>query len=142
MSQRTKATARRYFDEIINKRNLDVIAEVFAADYLEHDPANAEDTRGREGVRREVSNTLAAFSDLEETVEDLLGEGDRVMVRWTMRGLHDGEFMGVAPTYRRIDIPGMVVFRFAGDRIQEAWWNWDTLGLLRQLDVRPAAQRG
>lgn len=140
MNDRNGAQARRYFDEVINRRRLEVIDELFAPRYREHDPANAVDTRGPDGVRAEVAATLRALPDLEETVDDLVVDGDRVAVRWTMRGSHDGMLMDIAPTNRPIEVGGMVIFRFEDGRIAEAWWNWNVHGLLRQ--VRAAAEAG
>jgi predicted ester cyclase len=78
----------------------------------------------------------SAFPDFTHTVDDIFGVGDRVVLRATDRGIHSGEFMGIAPTGKRIEIGVLAIFRFQGDGlIDEVWEEADLLGLLRQLGV-------
>lgn len=139
MSEQNKASARRLFEEILSKGDDNAIGEVVAADYREHDPANEVDTRGADGMRREFEGYRSAF-DFQFTVEDQLAEGDQVATRWSFRGTHTGEFLGIAPTGNQVALTGITVFRFGDGMIQEAWWNWDTLGMLRQIGAIPADQ--
>jgi len=139
MSEQNKAIARRFFEEIASQGKLDAIGEVIAADYRDHDPANEEDTRGVDGFRREVEMYRSGF-DFAFTVEDQLAEGDEVATRWSWRGTHKGEAMGVAATGNEVTMTGTTIFRFADGKIQEGWWNWDTLGVLRQIGAIPAEQ--
>jgi steroid delta-isomerase-like uncharacterized protein len=139
MSEPNKATSRRYLEGILSDGDFDAIPEVIAADYREHDPANEVDTEGADGVRAEFTMFRSAF-DFRLTVEDQLAEDDRVANRWTFRGPHIGEFAGVAGTGKQVEMTGVVIFRFADGMIQEASWNWDTLGLLRQIGAIPAEQ--
>jgi steroid delta-isomerase-like uncharacterized protein len=138
MSEQDRATARRYFEEIMSQGDLDAIEQVFAADYHDHDPANEDDTRGHDGVRQEVSMYRSAFPDLGFTVEDQLAEGDEVASRWIARGTHDGELMGIPPTGNQVTVHGITIHRFADGKIQEGWWNWDVLGVMRQVGAIPA----
>jgi steroid delta-isomerase-like uncharacterized protein len=140
MSEQNKATARRFFEEVISQGAVDAIDEVFAADYQDHDPANEEDTRGADGMRQEVSMYRSAFPDLQFTIEDQLAEGDEVATRWSSRGTHQGELMGIPPTGNQVMTQGITIFRFAEGKIQEGWWNWDALGLMRQVGAIPAEQ--
>jgi steroid delta-isomerase-like uncharacterized protein len=133
MSEQNKATARRMFEEILSQGNLDAVEEVFAADYHDHDHANEVDTRGQDGVAQEIAGYRSAFPDLQVTVEDQLAEGDRVATRWTTRGTHQGELSGIEPTGNRIEITGTTIHRFTDGKIQEAWWNWNALGMMQQL---------
>lgn len=134
MSDANKATARRLLEEILSNGDLDAIGEVVAADYREHDPANEVDTAGPDGMRDEFAMFRSAFG-FRFTVEDQIAEGDRVANRWSFRGCHEGEFEGIAPTGRPVEMDGQVIFRFADGMIEEAWWNWDTLGLLSQIEA-------
>jgi steroid delta-isomerase-like uncharacterized protein len=131
--QLNKASAARFF-EIASRGNLEALDEVFAADYHDHDPANERDTVGADGLREEVSSYRAAF-DFEFTIEDQLAEGDQVATRWSWRGTHHGDFMGVRATGKQVSMTGQTIFRFRDGTIKEGWWSWDTLGLLRQLGV-------
>ena len=138
MSEQNKATARRLFEEILSKGLGDAIAEVVAADYHEHDPANEVDTRGADGMRREFEAYRSAFDPFQFTVEDQLADGDEVATRWSFRGTHAGEFAGIPPTGNEVTLTGITIFRFAGGMIHEGWWNWDTLGLMQQVGAIPA----
>jgi steroid delta-isomerase-like uncharacterized protein len=140
MSEQNKVTVRRYLEEIFAQGNLDVIPEVFAPDYVEHDPASDEEIRGHEGVRRDLSVYQTAFSDIEITVEDQIADGDSVATRATLCGTHVEELFGIPPTGSRVTVTGILIQRVADRRLAEGWWNWDTLGLLRQLGAIPAEQ--
>lgn len=140
MSEQSKALVRRYLEEVFAKGNFDVIPEIFAADYVERDPANEGDIRGHDGVRRDLEPYDTAFSDIQVTVEDQLAERDRVATRVTVRATHVEGFRGIPPTGGRIEVTGNVVHRVADGRLAEGWWNWDTLGLMQQLGAIPAEQ--
>jgi steroid delta-isomerase-like uncharacterized protein len=140
MSEQNKATVRRYLEEVFAQGNLDVIPELFAPDYVEHDPASDAEIRGHAGVRRDLSIYQSAFSDIEVTVEDQIAEGGEVATRVTVRGTHVEELFGAPPTGNRVAVSGTVIQRVSDGKLAEGWWNWDTLGLLRQLGAIPAAQ--
>lgn len=140
MSEQNKATVRRSLDEVFARGDFDVIPELFAADYVEHDPATAAQIRGHEGIRQDLSIYQTAFSDVDITVEDQIAEGDQVATRLTVRATHVEEYFGVAPTGNRIEVSGTVIQRLSDGKLAEGWWNWDTLGLLRQIDAIPAEQ--
>jgi predicted ester cyclase len=81
---------------------------------------------------------LAAFPDTKFTIEDLIAEGDKVVVRWSVQGTHTGPLGDIAPTGRRVSITGTTTCRIAGGMIVEAHDNWDALGMRQQLGVLPA----
>ncbi len=66
-------------------------------------------------------------------IDDQIAEGDRVVTRWTARGTHKGEWMGIAPTGKPVTVTGILISRFAGGRVVEEWENYDALGMMRQL---------
>ena len=140
MSEENKATVRCLFEEIMTGNELAKVDEVFAADYHEQDPGNVVQTEGREGVKAEIAGYRSAFSDLSATVEDQLAEGDQVATRFTIRGTHDGELDGVPPSGNRVTITGIAIHRVEDGQIQEAYFNWDTLGLAQQTGALPAPQ--
>jgi predicted ester cyclase len=82
-----------------------------------------------------VLASRTAFPDQRVAVDDLLAESDRVAVRFTLRGTHLGELLDLAPTGRRVTVPGVAIYRIAGGRIAEGWVGFDALGLLEQLSV-------
>lgn len=137
MSDANKALVRRAFVEIFNKGNLAVAEELFAASYVAHDPANPSTVRGPDFVKQDATIYRTAFPDLQITIEEQIAEGDRVVTRWTARGTHRGELMGIAPTGKQMAITGISISRIAGGKGVEGWDNWDTLGMMQQLGVIP-----
>jgi steroid delta-isomerase-like uncharacterized protein len=128
-----KELARRFFDEVWNQGDESAIDRYIAEDAAGNDPTFGT---GREAFRTQWRNWRSAFPDLHFAVEDLVAEGDKVVTRWTLTGTHQGEFLGIAPTGRRISVAGMSLDRIAGGQIAEGFDTWDELGLHRQLGAR------
>ncbi len=78
-----------------------------------------------------------AFPDSKFTIEQMVAEGDTVVVRWTVRGTHKGDLMGNAPTGKPISLSGVSVCRLADGKLVEGWGNWDALGMFQQLGIVP-----
>jgi steroid delta-isomerase-like uncharacterized protein len=132
MSEENKALARRWAD-ILNQGNLDLVDEIYAPDYVGHDPAMPEDVRGVDGAREFYSMYTSAFPDAEITIEDQLAEEDTVATRWTGRGTHQGELMGVPPSGNRVEVMGVTVSRIEGGKIVEEWDIYDALGMMQAI---------
>jgi len=137
VSDENKALARRVAEEIFNNGDLEVADELYASDYVLHDPSLPEDLHGPEGIKQYAAMNLGAFPDARVTIEDQVAEGDRVASRWTATGTHTGELMGIPPTGNRVTITGVTINRIVGGRIAEDWYQGDDLGMLRQLGVFP-----
>ncbi len=139
MSEENKALLRRVTDEVFNQGNLDVVDELFAPNYVLHDPGiPGGELRGTEGFKQQwVSMFRTAFPDLQLSVEDQVAEGDEVVTRYTGRGTHRGELMGIAPTNNEVVVSGIIMSRVSGGRIEEEWNNFDALGMMQQLGVVP-----
>jgi steroid delta-isomerase-like uncharacterized protein len=131
MSEQNKTLARRWFEDLFSRGNLDAANEILSAEFVDH--LTHEDERGLEELKHYVSIYRNAFPDIQDTVEDIVAEGDKVVVRWTSSGTHQGEFMGVAPTGRHVTFTGMRLFRIADNKIVESWVNIDERGLQEQL---------
>ncbi|MGP3928077.1 ester cyclase [Streptomyces sp. 8N616] len=132
------ATARRFFEEIAGEGKLDLIGELFAPDYRDHDIGKAEEsTVGSDVLRQDVTRWRGAF-DFRFALDDQVAEGDRVVTRWTWTGRQRGDFMGIAPTGKECTMTGTTIFRFRDGKIQEGWWYYDMLGLMRQLGAAVA----
>jgi steroid delta-isomerase-like uncharacterized protein len=131
VSQQNKTLARRWFDELFSRGDLDAANEILSADFVDH--LTGGDERGLEELKHYVIMYRSAFPDIQDTVEEVVAEGDKVVVRWTSRGTHQGEFMGVAPTGRHVTFSGMRLFRIAENKIVESWVNIDERGLQEQL---------
>ncbi len=144
MSEENKALARRSIEEIWNKGNLAAADELVAPNHVTHDPAIPNPGRGPEATKQQASMYRTAFPDLQVTIDELIAEGDTVVTRWTVRGTHKGDLMGIAPTGKQVTITGINISRIAGGKAQEDWSNWDTIGMMQQLGVVPqvTAARG
>jgi steroid delta-isomerase-like uncharacterized protein len=129
------ALVRRYFDEVLNRVNLDIIDELFAPDYVLHAPGLSEPLRGVPAFKRFVRSYFDAFPDWQAQIEDEIASGDRVVVRGIGGGTHRGAFQGVAPTHKRVTATGIAIYRIAAGRIAEEWEIGDRLGLMQQLDA-------
>ena len=136
MSTTNKALVRRYIEEVLNKGNAPLNDELIAPDFIGHDPTGA-DIHGPDGVKQHNAMYRNAFPDLQYTVEEAIAENDTVVWRWTAHGTHLGEIMGIAPTRKQATTTGTVTCHIANGKLQEAWSNWDALGLLHQLGGVP-----
>jgi steroid delta-isomerase-like uncharacterized protein len=136
MSEENKALARRWA-EILNEGNFDVVEEIYAPDYVSHDPTMPEDVRGVDGAREFYSMYSNAFPDAEITIEEQVAEGDTVATRWTGRGTHQGELMGVPPSGNRVEVMGVTISRIEGDKIVEEWDIYDALGMMQAIGAVP-----
>lgn len=133
-----KATARRFYEEVAGAGDLAVVDEIYAPDYLDHDMSKPEETVvGRDALKADVARWRDAF-DITFTLDRQIAEGDTVVTLWTFRGLHHGEFRGIAPTGRECTMTGTTVARFQDGLIQECWWHYETPRLLRQLEAAEA----
>jgi steroid delta-isomerase-like uncharacterized protein len=132
-----KTIVRRYAEEVWNQGAIDAVDRYISSDYVRHDPGLPAEVRGPEGIAQLVSMYRAAFPDIHFTAADVLAEGDRVVVRWNVRGAHQGELMGIAPTGREVRLTAIEIFRLANSKIAEQWVLVDNLGMLQQLGVFP-----
>ena len=134
--ERNKETFRRYIEEVWKDENLDIADEVFAEKYLSHQSDGTTLERGPEDVKKFVKEYRNAFSDIENITDDMIGEDDKVVNRWTLRVTHTGEFRGIPATDKRITITGIGIFRFSEDgKVVESWDSLDRLGMLQQLEA-------
>src|SRR5882724_3241850 len=104
-----KEVARRLYDEVLNKRDLDQLDYLATPDYIEHDPLPGQGT-GLQGLKDRMT-ALVNGLDPTFTLEDVIAEGDRVAVRWTNSGTHIAEFLGIPATGRSFSIHGIDIYR-------------------------------
>ena len=135
-TEENKAKVRRIIEEVWNRGNLAILDELIAPNCVFHDPRST--LHGPEGIKRYVMMYRIAFPDVHFTIDDLIAEGERVVIRWTVTGTHKGELQGIAPTGKHVTVTGMVMSRFAKGKVEEDWINFDALGLLQQLGVVPS----
>jgi predicted ester cyclase len=138
--EENKAASRRLLEECFTRGNLSVADELVDGAAVDHDPATPERLRPMRGpqlMKEAVSMYRAAFPDLALTVEDQIGEGDRVVTRWRCEGTHRGELEGLAPTNMHATVTGITIDRYENGKVAETWSQWDNLGLARQLGAAP-----
>ena len=130
-----KANSRRFYEEVWNQGNLATADELNAANFV--DDSLQPPIHGLESLKQFVMMYRTAFPDTHLTVEDQIAEGDKVVTRWTGRGTHQGAFMGIPPTGKRVTVTGINIVRFENGKAVEGWSNFDALGMLQQLGVVP-----
>ena len=135
-TETNKAVVRRYYDEVLNARQVDVLDEIAVADYQENDPLPGQGD-GRQGLKERATVFVDALAS-SFTLEDLIAEGDRVVVRWTNNGTHVGDFVGIPPTGRSFRIAGIDIHRLDNGRLAEHWHVVDQLTMLQQLGLIPS----
>jgi steroid delta-isomerase-like uncharacterized protein len=138
-----KAVVRRAFEEWLNQGKVAVIDEFCAPNYLFHDP-DWPDVRTLEDYKRWFTETRSAFPDIHFTIEEMIAEGELVVVRFTWRGTNTGEIvspaMRIPATGKQVTTTGIFIVRFAEGKCVEEWHLGDTLGLFQQLGLIPVPE--
>lgn len=132
--QRNRDTVRRVYEEVLNQGRLDRLGELVADDYVA-----ADGRRGAAAFAELLGKLRAAFPDIHYTVEDLVAEGDRVAVRWTWEGTHQGPgpILPLAPTGKRVKNTGMAVYTLRDGKVARVVTETDRLGFLQAVGVLP-----
>ena len=138
-TEENKDIVRRFFEEGPSKGDLDAANKLLAPNFTLHVPLPC--SPGIQGINDVILACRAAFEDLNVTVEDMVAEGDKVAVRFTAHGTHNGAFMGLPPTGKPIAMTGMEIFRIENGRIAELWGEANLLGLMQQLGILPLLGR-
>jgi steroid delta-isomerase-like uncharacterized protein len=136
MSEENKALVRRWFAEV-DKGNEQIVDELIAVDYIDHNPPLPDMAPGREGVKQANALLRAAFPDVRHTIEDQIAEGDKVVTRVTARATFQGEILGIPPNGKLITIAGISIHRIAAGQFVEHWAVADNLSLYQQLGAIP-----
>ena len=122
----------------MNAGNVDGYLELYADDLTVHGyPPGVE---GKAGVSEFYRSFRSGFSDFELTIEDVLTDGDKVAGRYTIRGTHSGELMGVPGSGNKVELEGQSFFRFENGRVVERWQAMDAVPLLIQIGAMPAPE--
>jgi steroid delta-isomerase-like uncharacterized protein len=137
MSEENKALVRRFLEEGWGQGDASAIEQIVAADAVDHNPGPGQPP-GVEGFVGAVQAIRAGLPDLQVTVDDLFAEGDRVAARWTSKGMHRGELMGVPATGNQVTIAGIDIHRIEGGKIAELWHQVDVFGMLQQIGAIPS----
>jgi predicted ester cyclase len=137
-AEKNKALIRRFI-EVGNRGNVTEISttldELFVPDFVRHDPAGG--FRSREDYKQFLFSLLAALPG-QFTLEDLIAEGDKVVLRYAFHGTHQGQWRGLPPTGKPVTFTGIFIYRILDGKVVEGWENADALGLVQQLGLIPA----
>ena len=133
-SQRNETVIRRFIEECLNQRQIDLVDELFSSDYV-NNAATADISADLEGYKKRIAYMIQGFPDLHVKIEDIFSAGDRVAIRLTATGTHRGECMGIQATGKHATWTATAIYQIADGQIAQRWENRDDLGLLRQLGV-------
>ncbi|MDX6307803.1 MAG: hypothetical protein QOI06_849 [Nocardioidaceae bacterium] len=133
-----KQLVHDFIQALFTKGDLDAVDRYLDPKLVNHDPPFPGAPEGPDGMRTAAAMFRQASPDWHSEVEELVGEGDLVVERFTASGTHTGELMGVPPTGRTLVLQGMQIFRIQDGKIVERWGRLDEVGLLRQLGLVPA----
>ncbi|MDQ3589387.1 MAG: ester cyclase [Actinomycetota bacterium] len=120
-SEQNKILIRRWLGEVLSRGDLATAEELFTQNYALHDPSFPYDVHGSAGIKWYVTAYRVAFPNLQVDIEDQLAEEDKVVTRWTVRGTHSGEFLGLTPTGDEVTVSGIEFDRIVRGRIDEGW---------------------
>ena len=137
-TEENKAVARSCFEHA-SKGNFDAFDTLLTQDYVMHDP---EEVRGADGLAEMVQGYRNVLAGMRVSIDHQFAEGDYVATRFTIRGRHEGELMGAAPTGKDVEFSGITISRLRDGKIAEEWELTDTVGLLGQIGALPEMAQG
>ena len=137
--EENKAVVRRYYDEVLNQRKVDVLDQLAVEDYIEHDPFPGQGN-GRADLKARAKLLHDAFNPLSFTIQDVIAEGDKVVVRWTNAGTDKGGFLGAPATGKDFGTTGIDIYTVPDGRLAEHWHVVDLLTQMQQMGVIPALE--
>jgi steroid delta-isomerase-like uncharacterized protein len=138
-AEENKDVVRRFWG-VWEEGNIGLVDELVAPDYVNHSPGIPDQPEGPEGIKAVVSMFRGGMPDLRVVIDDMIAEGDKVAIRYTLEGTHEGELFGVPPTGRRISIESVTIERVSGGKIREHWRVTDTLDMMQQLGAMPTPE--
>ena len=141
-TEENKALISRFVEELFNQGNISLANELLAPDFVEREQIPPGVPDGREGVKSLTSMLRSAFPDFKATIEDMVAEGDKVVVRMIWSGTHKGEFMGIPASGKSVSIGVIDIIRVNKGKLVEHWGQMDSMGMMQQLGVMPAPVEG
>jgi len=141
-TEQNKALIGRFIEELFNRGNMSLADEMLAPDFVDREQLPPGIPNDREGVKVLTTMLRGAFPDFKATIDDILAEGDKVVVRMTWSGTHKGEFMGIPATGKRVSFGVIDIIRIAGGKLVEHWGQMDSMGMMQQLGAIPAPVEG
>jgi steroid delta-isomerase-like uncharacterized protein len=139
MAQENSALIRRWVEELWNQGRMEAIDEMASPSVIGHGQVQHDTDIGLKEFKPFVVSLRSAFPDMKVVIDHTIEQGDRVVARWTATMTHKGDFLGFAPSGKKVTITGTTIQRISHGKIVEGWDNWDQLGLLVQIGAVPAA---
>ena len=136
--EENKALIRRYFEDA--PYNPEVCDQIFAPQVPWHAlyrTTQADFISDPQAEKTAFTRHKTLWGGWSESIDEMIAEGDRVMVRWTFNGIHQGEYLGIPPSQKPVRFTGIYIFRIQDGRIAEVWNLWDRVGEWQQLDILP-----
>lgn len=130
-----KAAMRRIYDEVFNQGNVDVIDELLADDFMEHQELPPGIPQGKGAPRAYTTMFRSAFPDFHMAVEEMLQDGNKVITRVRVSGTHKGEFMGIPPTDNKFDVSAIDIVEFRDGQAIGHWGVMEEARMMEQLGV-------
>jgi len=141
MSDENVALGKRWFEEVWNQKKSGSVPELLAADAVMHGISETGgDVHGPAGFLALHAKLLSAFPEMQFTLDDCFGAGDKIVVRWTATMRHAGPGLGIEATGADIKLRGMGIARIAGGKVRETWDNWDRMAMFEQIDAAVKAK--
>ena len=141
-----KTIVRRLYEHVWNKRRVEVVDELISPSHALNDPVASNSQIGPELYKQRVAEFTTIFPDLRFTIEDMITEEEKVVVCWTISGIHQGTFMNIPATGKKVSVEGITIHHISNGKILDSYARWDVLGLIRQLNddplVRPTVAAG
>ncbi|UCG54914.1 MAG: ester cyclase [Dehalococcoidia bacterium] len=134
--EENKEVVRRLLHEVVNQRRLIVANEIVASECIFHG-SDGQTVIGVDVMKQMLTTFFNAFDNFRVAIEDMIGEGDKIVVRFLEMGMHQGEFEGIAPTGKEVTWTEMAIFRVEKELVVEAWTLEDRLSLMQQLGAIP-----
>jgi steroid delta-isomerase-like uncharacterized protein len=132
------AVSRRLVEEAFSQGKLDLVDELTAENYVDHDPVVGD--QDRESVKQTIASYREAFPDLTFTIKDVFAADDKVVIRWRAEGTFEHAFMGQEPTGEKGEpVDGIGIDRYVDGKVAESWGQWDTLRFMRNIGAVPDA---
>ncbi len=133
--EKSKSVVLRFVEEVQNQHDISAIDELFSPDFVDH--SGISNLTDLDGTKQFFTMFFNAFPDIQVTIHDQTAEGDKVWSRKTFNGTHQGEFMGIPPTNKPVEINVIDIHRVVDGKIIEHWAVADMLGLMQQLGAIP-----
>jgi steroid delta-isomerase-like uncharacterized protein len=136
-----RAVIRRLYNEVWNKRNVAAISEIISPSHGLNEPDAYDTGIGPDAYRGTVARFLHGLPDLTFNVLDVISEGNKYVVVWTINGTHKGEFYGVPATNKKLSLEGVTIHQIKNGKIFDSYVNWDELSMMRQVGAVPPRKK-